>query len=188
MGQDDEQVVSLELAWLDAKGALVGNPTRVDDVRGEQPMLDVALVPSGAGAVLAWNPIAGTADKKAVPIEVRAFHVEPSAAAKLVRRDVMASAVWNVAGSAGGYLPSMLQAATVGGRAVLSWLDVGGEKSAGLLAAPAEGGAPSVLLAEPPGAPLLRQNGAEATFVFWDRNAGKHKRATLSCGEPTLKR
>lgn len=182
--QPDDGATTLWLAWLDARGAPVGKPVRLDGVRGQQPMLDVALVASGAGVVVAWDPVAGVAAPraKAVPIEVRAFHVEPNAAPRQVRRDVLSSAVWSVPGSAGGYMPSFLQAAPVGGRAVLSWLDVGDEKSVPLMAAPAEGGAASVLMRDPPGQPLLRGSGAESLFVFWDRNAGKHKRAMLSCG------
>src|SRR5206468_5969525 len=107
-----------------------------------------------------------------VPIEVHAFHVDPGGAPRLVRRDRTTSDIWNVAGSAGGYLPSGLQAA----HGVLVWYD-----STGLYAAPAEGGPPTLLMKELPGDPRLR----EAVLVFWDRNAGKHLRASLTCGAAT---
>lgn len=174
-------LASLWVAWLDGKGALVGKPERIDAARGDQPYVDLALAPSGGGALVAWDPIGrvGKDDKKAVPIELRAFHVEP-AAAKLVRRETLSSPTWVVAGSAGGILPNDVQAVSVGGKAILTWTAFAGEHGA-LWAAPGEGGVASSLLRDPPGDPRLRSDGRGAVFVFWDRDAGRHQRATLAC-------
>jgi hypothetical protein len=166
------RVTSLWLSFFDSKGAPIGSAQRLDAAADLQQLADVVLAPSGAGVVVGWNPIAGKGDKKQLPIELRLFHVDPGAAPKLVRRDSLTSELWNVAGSAGGYLPNYVQA----GRSAVIWL-----VEEGLFGAPAEGGPPTLLIKEPPGEPRLR----DGTLIFWDRNQGHHVRATLSCGAAT---
>jgi hypothetical protein len=174
-------VTSLLVAWFSPKGEPLGSPLRLDGVRGMQPVFDMALTTSQKGIVIAWNPITQMSHGKAdvVPVELRAFHIDLGGMPRLTRRDSLAGLVWRIP-EVGGILPNQLQAASAKGQAVLVWQQPSGH-SMPLMAAPAEGGAPTVISADPTGSPLLRGDNGQLTIMFWDRERYHHSRARLFC-------
>jgi hypothetical protein len=175
-------VSALWVAFFDRAGKPLGAAQRLDSVLGEQVVLDVALAASGSGAVVAWNPIVHVPKGKvdSVPVELRAFHVEPGRAPQLTRRDALSAVVWRIP-EAGGILPNQVQAASVSGQAVLVWQEIVNEQTLALMAAPAEGGAPTAIMTNLDRSPLLRSDGNALVIALWDRNAYKHGRAVLTC-------
>jgi hypothetical protein len=124
----EDRPSQLMLGWLDAKGKPRGAPKSIDGEVTEPAYANIAVVAAGDGVDLAWAPPSvGGDDARRVALEVRSFHITPSAAPRAWPRERVNAGTWNVAGSAGGMLPISLQAVRVGRSSAFLWMDIVGD-------------------------------------------------------------
>lgn len=182
VGARDAGVFSLWLSRFDAKGVARGTSLRVDGVAGQQVSMELALAASGTGVVVGWTVLAGDwkPRQERVPLELRAFQVEAEGAPRLTRRDPL-TALAVATPESGMVLGPALQLASFDGRAAFLWQQLG-KKLPSLHAAPALGGAASVLSSGFDGDPLLRV-GPKSLVVLLVDGTTLHTRADLTCRE-----
>jgi hypothetical protein len=181
VGVSRDQPSQLQLCWLDAKGKPRAAPRPVDSERTEPAYANIAMLAVEDGIDLAWAPPRvddESAPRGRVGLEVRSFHVTPSAAPKPWPRVPVNAATWNVAGSAGGMLPIALQAVRVGRLSAFLWLEIVDNdhwRLHGMLA----GGA-AVDLGKVESAALFARNQGDLAWLYSVQGAGELHRARLS--------